>query len=64
MNDENQKYVYIALIYIPSAVGAFTKFTTGYGYSHATFSFAENFEIFWGGKLLYMKKDFRNCNNY
>ena len=44
MNDENQKYVYIALIYIPSAVGAFTKFTTGYGYSHATFSFDEKFE--------------------
>ena len=44
MNNENQKYVYIALIYIPSAVGTFTKLTTGYGYSHATFSFDENLE--------------------
>lgn len=44
MNDEEQKYVYIALVYIPSAVGEFTKICTRYGYSHATFSFDENFE--------------------
>lgn len=44
MEEKEQKYVYIALVYIPSAVGAFTKFCTGYGYSHATFSFDENLE--------------------
>ena len=44
MEKDNQKYVYIALIYIPSAVGRFVKFWTWYGYSHVTFSFDENLE--------------------
>ena len=38
------KYVYIALLYIPSAVGRFVKFFTWYGYSHVTFSFDESLE--------------------
>lgn len=41
---KNQKYVYVALLYIPSAVGKFVKFWTRYGYSHVTFSFDENLE--------------------
>ena len=41
---KNQKYVYVALLYIPSAVGRFVKFWTRYGYSHVTFSFDENLE--------------------
>lgn len=41
---KNQKYVYVALLYIPSSVGRFVKFWTRYGYSHVTFSFDENLE--------------------
>lgn len=44
MEKENKKYVYIALIYIPSAVGRFVKFWTRYDYSHVTFSFDEKLE--------------------
>lgn len=41
---DSQKYVYVALLYIPSGVGEFVKFWTRYGYSHVTFSFDENLE--------------------
>ena len=44
MEKQTQKYVYVALLYIPSAVGRFVKFWTWYGYSHVTFSFDENLE--------------------
>lgn len=42
MNKNKHKYVYIALLYIPSTVGKFVKFWTRYGYSHVTFSFDED----------------------
>lgn len=44
MEKEIKKYVYVALIYIPSSVGRFVKFWTRYDYSHVTFSFDENLE--------------------
>jgi len=40
----SDKYVYIALLYLPFAVGRFIKFFTWYGYSHVTFSFDDSLE--------------------